>query len=73
MSLKTAKAVWDYLKDEYAGAERIRGIQVLNLIREFELLKMQNSETIKEYSDRLLGIANKVRPLGTEFTDLRIV
>ena len=37
MSLKTAKAVWDYLKDEYAGNERIKGMQVLNLIREFEL------------------------------------
>ena len=34
---------------------------------------MKESETIKEYSDRLLGIANKVRLLGTEFADSRIV
>ena len=46
---------------------------MLNLIREFELLKMEKSETIKEYSDRLLGIVNKVRLLGTEFVDSRIV
>ncbi|XP_024020485.1 uncharacterized protein LOC112091339 [Morus notabilis] len=59
MSLKTAKSIWDYLKEEYAGDERIRGMQVLNLIREFELQKMKESETIKEYSDRLLRIANK--------------
>ncbi|XP_022877128.1 uncharacterized protein LOC111395387 [Olea europaea var. sylvestris] len=73
MSLKSAKEVWDYLKEEYAGDERIRGMQVLNLIREFELQKMKESETIKEYSDKLLGIVNKVRLLGTEFTDSRIV
>ncbi|KAH9697052.1 hypothetical protein KPL71_023444 [Citrus sinensis] len=59
MSFKTAKSIWDYLKEEYAGAEKIKGMQVLNLIREFELQKMKESETIKEYSDRLRGIANK--------------
>ncbi|KAH9657521.1 hypothetical protein KPL70_023109 [Citrus sinensis] len=73
MSFKTTKSMWDYLKKEYAGDEKIKGMQVLNLIREFELQKMKESETIKEYSDRLLGIANKVRLLGSEFSDSRIV
>ncbi|XLS84610.1 hypothetical protein HN51_034776 [Arachis hypogaea] len=73
MTLKTPKAIWDYLKEEYVGDERIRGMQVLNLMREFEMQRMKDSETIKEYSDRLLSIANKVRLLGTEFTDSRIV
>ena len=73
MSLKTAKAVWDYLKEEYAGEHRIRGMKVLNLIREFELQRMKESETVKEYSDRLLCIANKVRLLGSELSDSRIV
>jgi hypothetical protein len=73
MTLKTPKAIWDYLKEEYAGDERIRSMQVLNLMREFELQKMKESETIKEYSDKLLSIANKVRLLVTGFTDSRIV
>ncbi|XP_019242094.1 PREDICTED: uncharacterized protein LOC109222159, partial [Nicotiana attenuata] len=54
------------LLGEYTGDERIRGMKVLNLIREFELQKMKESETVKEYSDRLLGIVNKVRLLATE-------
>ncbi|XP_027937573.1 uncharacterized protein LOC114192150 [Vigna unguiculata] len=73
MTLKTAKEIWEYLKKEYAGDERIRGMQVLNLMREFELQKMKESETIKEYSDRLLAIVNKVRLLGTNFLDCRII
>ncbi|XP_073314961.1 uncharacterized protein [Primulina huaijiensis] len=73
MSLKTAKAIWDYLKGEYAGDERIKGMQVLNLIREFELQRMKDSKTIKDYSNKLLNIANKVRLLRSEFTDTRIV
>ena len=37
MSLKSAKEIWDYLKTEYEGDERIRGMQVANLVRDFEL------------------------------------
>ncbi|KAL5768038.1 hypothetical protein ACOSP7_014619 [Xanthoceras sorbifolium] len=48
-------------------------MQVLNLIREFELQRTKDSETIKDYSDRLLSVTNKVRLLGSEFTDSRIV
>ena len=48
-------------------------MHVLNLIREFELQKMKEYETIKEYSDRLFGIVNKVRLLSTKFADSRIV
>ncbi|XP_014506398.1 uncharacterized protein LOC106766159 [Vigna radiata var. radiata] len=73
MSLKSAKAIWDYLKEEYDGDDRIKGMKVLNLIRDFELQKMKESETIKEYSERLLNITNRVRLLGSEFKDSRIV
>uniref|UniRef100_M1BDW7 Uncharacterized protein n=1 Tax=Solanum tuberosum TaxID=4113 RepID=M1BDW7_SOLTU len=73
MTLTSPKDIWNYLKKEYARDERIRGMKVLNLMREFELQRMKESETVKEYSDRLLGIVNKVRLLGTEFKDTRIV
>jgi hypothetical protein len=48
-------------------------MQVLNLIRDFELKKMKEFEIIKEYLDRLLGIANKIRLLGFELSNSRIV
>ncbi|KAG6536920.1 hypothetical protein ZIOFF_001998 [Zingiber officinale] len=73
MSLQTAKEIWDYLKSEYEGDERIHGMQVLNLFRDFEMQKMKKTETIKEYADRLLGIANRVRLLGSSLIDSRIV
>ncbi|XP_060182940.1 uncharacterized protein LOC132612881 [Lycium barbarum] len=59
MSLTSPKEIWDYLKKEYVADERIRGMQVLNLIREFELQRKKEFETIKEYTDILLGIVNK--------------
>lgn len=69
MSLKSAKSTWDYLNTD----ERIRGMQVLNLIRDFEMQKMKATETIKDYSERLLNITNRVRLLGSVFNDSRIV
>nr|KYP63299.1 Retrovirus-related Pol polyprotein from transposon TNT 1-94 [Cajanus cajan] len=67
MTLKIEKEIWDYLKEEYEGDERILSKQVLNLMREFKLQRMKESETIKEYSDKLLTIVNKVRLLGIGF------
>ncbi|PNX63342.1 hypothetical protein L195_g061579, partial [Trifolium pratense] len=49
MTIKSAFEIWNFLKNEHEGDERIRGMQALNLIREFEMQKMKESETIKEY------------------------
>ena len=73
MNLKTPKEIWDYLKEEYKGDERIRSMQVMNLLREFELQRIKEDETIKAYADKFLGIPNKVRLFGTQFSDSRIV
>ena len=48
-------------------------MKVLNLIRDFELEKMKESDSVKEYSNRLLNIANKVRLLRSVLNDSRIV
>jgi len=73
MTLKSPKEIWEFLKEEYAGDDKIRGIHVLNLRREFELQRMKESETIKEYSNKLLSIANKIKLLESDFADSRIV
>ncbi|XP_047271524.1 cytochrome P450 734A4-like isoform X2 [Capsicum annuum] len=61
MTLKSVFEVWNFLKKKYEGDERIKGMRTLNLIREFEFQKMKDSETIKEYSDRLLNISNNAQ------------
>ncbi|XP_031376703.1 uncharacterized protein LOC116192313 [Punica granatum] len=65
---KTRKA-----KEEYEGDEKIRGMKVLNLLREFERLQMEERETVKEFADRLVEIANKIRVLETDIKDDRLV
>ncbi|XP_031378549.1 uncharacterized protein LOC116193951 [Punica granatum] len=73
MRYGSAKAIWDFLKSEYEGDERVRGMKVLNLLREFERQQMDDAETVKEYAKRLIEIVDKIRVLGTDIKDDRIV
>ncbi|XP_031268500.1 uncharacterized protein LOC116126972 [Pistacia vera] len=73
MAYETTKEAWDKLKEEFGGSDTTRNMHVLNLKREFEMLKMQESESVKEYVDRLMNVVNKIRLLGEEMTDKRIV
>ena len=72
-NLETAKQVWDKLEEEFFGNERTKQMQVLNLKREFEALKMSESETIKDFMSRLMKVVNQIRLMGEEFLDSRIV
>ncbi|XP_038902292.1 uncharacterized protein LOC120088925 [Benincasa hispida] len=73
MPLKSTKEIWEFLKSEYEGDEMIKGMKVLNLVRKFERMQMKDSESIKEYSDKLIGISNKARALETNFSDNRLI
>jgi len=48
-------------------------MQVLNSVMEFEMQRMKELETLKEYINRLLSIVDKVRLLGTNMSNSRIV
>ena len=73
MQLESAAEIWKHLREEYQGNERVRNMQVMNLIREFEMVRMKESQTIKDYAEQLPTIANKVRLLAKEFSDERVV
>ena len=72
MACETLKEAWDKLK-MYMGSDRTRQMQVLNLKREFEVLRMKENESIKEYADRLMVVVNKIRLLGEDLTHQRVV
>ena len=58
---------------KYQGSDRIRQMQILNMKRDFESLRMQEDETIIMYSDKISSIVNKIRLLGEDFKDDRII
>ncbi|XP_031282486.1 uncharacterized protein LOC116141082 [Pistacia vera] len=60
-------------EEEFGGSSQTRNMQVLNLRREFEALKIQEAEFVKEYVDKLMVVVNKIKLLGEELTNKRIV
>ncbi|XP_022863503.1 uncharacterized protein LOC111383617 [Olea europaea var. sylvestris] len=73
ITCEIAKETWDSLEEESRGNARTQQMQVLNLRREYETLKMKDSKSIKEYAYRLLKVVNQIRLLGDDFPDRRIV
>ena len=43
MTIKRTKETWDFLKKEYEGSDKIKGIQVLNLVQEFEMQRLKET------------------------------
>ncbi|GKV37174.1 hypothetical protein SLEP1_g45233 [Rubroshorea leprosula] len=48
-------------------------MEVLNLKKEFALIRMKDTETVKEFSDRLTKVVNKIRLQGEELSDKVVV
>ena len=73
MTYEHAKEAWDRLKAEFQGDEKSRRMQILNLKRQFEGLKMRETETIKDFSSNISKIVNQMRLLGEDVQDSRVV
>ena len=69
LGAQTAKEAWDKLRDEFQGSERVRSVKLLTLKREFEMLRMKEGETIKQYSSKLIELVNQMRLYGAQVVE----
>ncbi|KAH0639032.1 hypothetical protein KY290_036331 [Solanum tuberosum] len=46
MTCESAKEAWDMLKQEFQGSDRTRQMQILNLRKEFEMLRMKETKKL---------------------------
>ncbi|EOY03881.1 Uncharacterized protein TCM_019094 [Theobroma cacao] len=73
MGCKTAKEAWNKLQQEFQGSARSRQMQVQNLRREFELLRMKDTQFVMDYADRVMSLVNQIRMLGEDLQEVRVV
>ncbi|KAL4292046.1 hypothetical protein GQ457_14G011990 [Hibiscus cannabinus] len=73
MNFETPTKIWEHLKEKYAENEKMKSMKVINLLREFEMKKMKESDLVKECAEELVKIADKERMLGKKFSDEKIV
>ncbi|WRX14110.1 hypothetical protein QQP08_006597 [Theobroma cacao] len=58
MACESVKEVRNKLKEEFQDSDKTRQMQILNLMREFEMLTMKDNEAVKDYIDELTKIMN---------------
>ncbi|XP_055822066.1 uncharacterized protein LOC129890558 [Solanum dulcamara] len=73
MTCEIPKEAWEKLKEEFDGSDRVKVVKLLTLKREFEMLRMKEGDTVKEYSAKLMEIVNKIRLFGEIFLDSKVV
>lgn len=69
MTCETAREAWAKLKEEYKGDMTARRVQSLNLKREFEMLRMRDEESMREFTDRVMSIVHRIRLLEEDLID----
>lgn len=72
-SAETAKEAWDILQKSYKGDDRVKRVRLQTLRGDFESLRMNDSESISAYFDRVQTIVNQLRVNGEELQDVRVV
>ncbi|KAH1107505.1 hypothetical protein J1N35_011273 [Gossypium stocksii] len=68
-----AKNTWDKLKEEFERNDRTKQIEVLNLGRKFEVLKMKESKIVKDNAGRFTKVVNQFRLHGEDHPDKGII
>ncbi|KAL1213892.1 hypothetical protein V5N11_028649 [Cardamine amara subsp. amara] len=69
----SAKDAWNALETEFQGSSQVKMINLQSLRREYENLKMEESENINSFTTKLIGIGNQLRIHGEEKSDYHLV
>ncbi|XP_017979885.1 PREDICTED: uncharacterized protein LOC108662809 [Theobroma cacao] len=73
MECETVKAAWTKLEEEYVGTSRTRHMQAQSLRRHFDMIRMKESQFVKEYIDQILKLTNQIKLFGEELKEVRVV
>ncbi|TYK18161.1 gag-pol polyprotein [Cucumis melo var. makuwa] len=72
-SCSTAKEAWRILEVAYEGTSIVKISRLQLITSKFEALKMSEDESVSEYNERVLKIANESLLLGEKIPDSKIV
>ena len=69
----SAKQAWNTIQEEFQGSDEVRNVKLHSLKWEFELIRMKESETIKDYYSRIKEIVSQLRAYGKTILEKNIV
>ncbi|CAM8947911.1 unnamed protein product [Rhodiola kirilowii] len=72
INCEVAKETWDILQIAFEGTDKVRNSRMQAVTTKFEEMKMKESETITEYSTRVLELSNEASALGKPIDEERL-
>ena len=69
----TASGAWEVIKELHQGHSRVREARLQSLLRDYESLKMDESESVDKFAMRVVEITSSIKDIGETLTDTVIV
>ncbi|GAU37433.1 hypothetical protein TSUD_206690 [Trifolium subterraneum] len=65
----SAKECWDILEKGHSGNDKLKQVRLTTWKRQFELLQMDENESIAEYFNKITNITNQMKRCGSTVSD----
>ncbi|TYK12007.1 copia protein [Cucumis melo var. makuwa] len=69
----TAYQAWQILENTYKGVDRVKKVRFQKLRGDYESLHMKESESVSDYTSRLLAVVNEMKRFGETISDEQVV
>ncbi|TYK18362.1 Retrovirus-related Pol polyprotein from transposon TNT 1-94 [Cucumis melo var. makuwa] len=69
----TAYQAWQILENTYKGVDRVKKVRLQKLRGDYESLHMKESESVSDYTSRLLAVVNEMKRFGETISDEQVV
>ncbi|XP_019451740.1 PREDICTED: uncharacterized protein LOC109353833 [Lupinus angustifolius] len=69
----SSKEAWEILEKNYSGGKKIKKVRLLTLKRQYELMQMDEQESIAEYLNRLRSLINQMKGCGETLIEQYVV
>ncbi|XP_076939723.1 uncharacterized protein LOC143608606 [Bidens hawaiensis] len=66
---RSVKDIWEALRVRFLGADRVQRARLASLRREFEQLRMNETDTIENFVGKLAGFVSRYTSLGSNLED----
>ncbi|TYJ96705.1 UBN2 domain-containing protein [Cucumis melo var. makuwa] len=69
----TTYQAWQILENTYKGVDRVKKVRLQKLRGDYESLHMKESESVSDYTSRLLAVVNEMKRFGETISDEQVV
>ncbi|GAU30941.1 hypothetical protein TSUD_143890 [Trifolium subterraneum] len=70
---ESSKEAWDILAQSFGGAEQVKEVKLQTYKRQFDLIQMEESETVSDYFTKVIKLVNQLKNCGEVIEDKFVV